>query len=165
VIAGQMPPDDSGGVTASTTASPSPSATAPSQATDATAPALGSATIAERMRAKRPGDVLVTRSMLATWAAEHPGPNPATTPSQIATGVAERAYETKCMWDLGYYWDPRVDPAHLREATAGGDQGIPEPVLLAYYGTNFQDAGREYVWQNAGCNGAAIHYNDPSAGD
>jgi hypothetical protein len=165
VVTGQLPPDDSGGtpaaVATSTLPGPTPSAAAPSA--DATAPATGSAPIVDRMRARQPGDVLLTKTVLAQWEADHPNPNPKADPTLTKIRVEEESYETKCMWDLGYYWDPRIDMAHFRDATRGGLLGVPRPILLAYYGTNFDDAGTEYVWQNAGCNGAAIHIFDPSA--
>ena len=158
VVAGQLPPDDSGPVassrpiagptTSTPTATPNPSTTTPP---------LGSAPMAQRMRDKAAGDVLITPAMMAEWATLHPDPDGHPTATALATLVAERAYEAQCMWDLGYYWDPRVDPLHRKEAVAGGLQGIPERILRAYYGANFQNSGREYVWQNAGCQGAALH--------
>jgi hypothetical protein len=66
------------------------------------------------------------------------------------TWYQEKAIEASCMKDKGWYYDPRMDPAHV---TKPGP--IDPQARLALYGNT--GAGDAYRWQDAGCHGLAVH--------
>jgi hypothetical protein len=127
---------------APTTAAPTADPTTP--ATPATPDPTASASPQPNPRVWRAGDRVVTLQQIldfyATTKLDHADP----------TWYQEKAIEASCMKDEGWYFDPRMDPAHVTKPVP-----TDPAARLALYGST--GGGDAYRWQDAGCVGLAVH--------
>lgn len=94
----------------------------------------------------QPDDVLITRAQLVEYAE---GNAWRVTPETADEWVSLGELTLSCMAEKGYWYDPRVPPTVVTDAT------LPEGFREALGGST--GAGDAYDWRDAGCAGRAIH--------
>jgi hypothetical protein len=105
---------------------------------------------ADRLRAWRPGDHVITLEQIHAFYAV-----PGRLNDADPTWYQEKAIEAQCMAGKGWYYDPRsdwrLDASHRNEPRPPVD---PQAQLALGGDTG---AGDAYRWQDAGCDGLAVH--------